>query len=153
EARGPRDVHGGGSVTFGSIATAALSGGSGPLLKVVASDVGRRRLEVFDPVRFAGMEVAAAVQTPMKIPFFFEPFGFGTNFYVDGGLLSNFPAWVFDVEKSKPEGNLPVVGFRLVPKIDEEPAIESFDQYARALFQTALEGTDELQTRQVSDLI
>lgn len=80
-------------------------------LVVMASDVSRGQL-----VRFPwdypnyGLDpddqlVADAVRCSMSIPFFFEPVkvkpkgpsaGSGPSFFVDGGMLSNFPIDVFD---------------------------------------------------------
>lgn len=78
-------------------------------LKVTGSDISNGRLLTFpddaaimgiDPDR---MEVAQAVRMSMSLPLFFKPVIMkspaGTNAYiVDGGLLSNFPIWIFDSE-------------------------------------------------------
>ena len=63
------------------------------------------------------LNVAFAVRMSMSIPFFYEPVvikNMKTNqshFIVDGGLLSNFPVWLFDSEGA-PEW--PTFGLRLV---------------------------------------
>lgn len=46
-----------------------------------------------DPDRF---DVAHAVHMSASIPFFFEPVIEAGHHFVDGGLLSNFPVWLFD---------------------------------------------------------
>lgn len=76
-------------------------------LKVIASDVTRHKLIVLpddlveyniNPMEF---EIAKAVRMSLSIPFFFEPVILNKkgnpSYIVDGGLLSNFPIWIFDV--------------------------------------------------------
>jgi NTE family protein len=77
-------------------------------LQVVASDVTKHELLVLP--RDAGrlgvepdeLDVALAVRMSMSIPIFFEPVLFEnpktgeTHVIVDGGMLSNFPVWLFD---------------------------------------------------------
>ncbi|NJO76728.1 MAG: phospholipase, partial [Leptolyngbyaceae cyanobacterium RM1_406_9] len=41
--------------------------------------------------------IAEAVRLSMSIPFFFQPGKLGSRRIVDGGILSNFPLWVYDV--------------------------------------------------------
>lgn len=155
-----------GHVTFGSIMNRA--GETGPILKIVASDVSRKAIEVFNAEFYRGIEVAQAVQASMSIPLFFHPFRMGSNYYVDGGMLSNFPAWVFDEERKNERKRYgaapPVLGFRLVPDPKllskaasakaAQPAVsraETFGGYVRILFQAALQGTDILQTQSVNE--
>lgn len=71
-------------------------------LKIIASDISRGEmlllpddLKLFDlnPVEFS---IAKAVRLSMSIPFFFEPGRLGDSIIVDGGILSNFPLWIYD---------------------------------------------------------
>ena len=95
-------------------------------LQVIASDVSRGRMVLFprharvygiDPDR---LEVARAVRMSMSIPFFFEPVRLPLpggdeqteSYIVDGGVLSNYPVWLFDAKGGElPEW--PTFGFRL----------------------------------------
>jgi len=92
-------------------------------LQVIASDVTDRRLLVLprDAPKLGiqdpdDIEVALAVR--MSIPIFFEPVRFanretGTeHLIVDGGMLSNFPVWLFDAEAPQ----WPTFGLKLVQK-------------------------------------
>ena len=93
-------------------------------LRVIASDVSRGRLLVLPQdiadfgIRPEDLEVAAAIRMSMSIPFFFEPVklrNMKTNqvsYIVDGGVLSNFPVWLFDTKGAIPEW--PTFGFKLV---------------------------------------
>ncbi|MBU5593224.1 patatin-like phospholipase family protein [Clostridium sp. MSJ-4] len=77
-------------------------------LKIIASDITKRDIVIFpddlnkydiDPGEF---EIAKAVRMSASIPLYFTPYilNYGTSrsCIVDGGLLSNFPIWIFDVE-------------------------------------------------------
>jgi NTE family protein len=94
-------------------------------LQVVVSDVTHHQLLLLprdakvlgkDP---DALEVADAVRMSMGIPIFFEPFTVKVSgedvTLVDGGMLSNFPVWVFD---SDGVPDWPTFGLKLV---DPEP--------------------------------
>ena len=77
-------------------------------LQVIASDVSARELLVLprDAAKLGiapdELEVALAVRMSMSIPIFFEPVRIENpetnheHVIVDGGMLSNFPVWLFD---------------------------------------------------------
>lgn len=100
-------------------------------LRMIAADVTRREMLVLPGdlahYRAPGGEaaidpdtvpVADAVRMSMSIPYFFEPVELVhhqtgvTSTIVDGGILSNFPVWLFDVSDRDPLR--PTFGFRLV---------------------------------------
>jgi NTE family protein len=102
-------------------------------LKLIAVDVTRRELLVlpddltsYRPPGRAGLidpdgfNVARAARMSMSIPYFFEPVELdhpqtGRSVIVDGGTLSNFPVWLFDVDPSvagRPPAR-PTFGFTL----------------------------------------
>jgi NTE family protein len=77
-------------------------------LKITATDITNRELLILpddlvkyniNPMEF---EIAKAVRMSISIPFYFNPVIINneknSNFIVDGGLLSNFPVWLFDIE-------------------------------------------------------
>ncbi|MEJ7842335.1 MAG: patatin-like phospholipase family protein [Rubrobacter sp.] len=91
-------------------------------LQVIASDVTERRLLVLPRdapslgiTRPDDLDVARAVRMSMSIPIFFEPVRFTNkqtgeeHLIVDGGMLSNFPVWLFDAE----EPQWPTIGMKL----------------------------------------
>jgi len=81
-------------------------------LRVIASDVTNRRLLVLpkDAPRLGvepdELNVGYAVRMSMSIPIFFEPVvhenGGEKTVIVDGGMLSNFPVWLFDRKGKRP---------------------------------------------------
>jgi len=86
-------------------------------LRVIASDISRGRLLILPQdvadfgIRPEDLSVATAVRMSMSIP---------TNqlsYIVDGGILSNFPVWLFDSEGEIPEWS--TFGFKLVEPEEE----------------------------------
>ena len=92
-------------------------------LRVIASDISRGKLLVLPQdiadygIRPKDLNIAAAIRMSMSIPFFYEPVKLKnmrtneTSYIVDGGILSNFPVWLFDTDK---EPVRPTFGFKLV---------------------------------------
>ncbi|MDT7743909.1 MAG: hypothetical protein QOE59_2987 [Actinomycetota bacterium] len=122
-----------GSATFSQVRKEDDSEG-GWRLKLIAADVSRKRLLVLpddlvdyrrpgsqrliDPEEF---KIADAVRMSMSIPYFFEPIVLEDRTgspctIIDGGTLSNFPVWIFDVDPSRVgrTPSRPTFGFTLV---------------------------------------
>ena len=122
-------------------------------LKLVASDLTNGRMIVLpdDLERYGIVQetfpVARAVRMSCGIPFFFEPvrlkIGSGETIVVDGGVLSNFPMWIFDNDVGKKDR--PVLGLKLSRRQEEiegrtiKNAINLFE----ALFSTMKNAHDE----------
>jgi NTE family protein len=137
-------------------------------LQVIASDATKHRLLILP--RDAGqlgiepdeLEVALAVRMSMSIPIFFEPVHFENpktgelHVIVDGGMLSNYPVWLFDCDGVEPP-EWPTFGLLLVePKPKESigrrlPKAEPIPNgprgllaYVKALAHTMMEAHDRL---------
>lgn len=121
-------------------------------LRVIASDLTNGRLIVLpddlinygiDPGSFP---IAKAIRMSCSLPYFFEPVKLtanrNTSIIVDGGVLSNFPMWLFDKENVKKVR--PVLGVKLSHNIIDRPknkinnAIKMFE----ALFETMKDAHD-----------
>jgi len=112
-------------------------------LQVIVSDVTSRRLLILprDAKKHLGLdpaelEVAQAGRMSMSIPVFFEPVRVqnrDTNrehLIVDGGMLSNFPIWLFDCDTGElPEW--PTFGQLLVEPEPKHPVTERLPKPAR----------------------
>jgi NTE family protein len=124
-------------------------------LQVLVSDISQSRILVvpsglahygIDPESF---DVAHAVRMSMSIPFFFEPVVHGGHHFVDGGMLSNFPVWLFDRQPSEgdladPAPRWPTFGFKLVEPADQRSSeIDSVIDYIKALVTTMMESHDK----------
>ncbi|MBP3040691.1 patatin-like phospholipase family protein [Bacillaceae bacterium Marseille-Q3522] len=121
-------------------------------LRVVASDLTNGRLMVLpdelpqygcNPAQFP---IAKAIRMSSSLPYFFEPVklksGNKTSIIVDGGVLSNFPMWLFDKDNVKKIR--PVLGIQLSPKLNErkENKIKNAIQLFTALFETMKDAHD-----------
>ncbi|MGM9926224.1 MAG: patatin-like phospholipase family protein [Bacillus sp. (in: firmicutes)] len=120
--------------------------------RIVASDVTNGIIVVlpddlekyhFDSMTFP---VARAIRMSCSIPYFFEPVKLNSRrpytYIVDGGVLSNFPMWLFDKENVK---NLrPVIGVKLSDNKDELPPrkIDNAIAMFGALFETMKDAHD-----------
>ncbi|MCM3086982.1 patatin-like phospholipase family protein [Bhargavaea ginsengi] len=122
-------------------------------LKLVASDLTNGKMLVLpDDLEKYGIPadtfpVARALRMSCGIPYFFEPVRLFTSggeaIVVDGGVLSNFPMWIFDDEKGKRER--PVIGLKLSRSQEERRPHEirnALDLF-EALFSTMKNAHDE----------
>ena len=121
------------------------------VLKLIASDLTNGKILVLpDDLIHYGIDgrsfsVSRALRMSCGLPFFFEPVylmdGEKECVIVDGGVLSNFPLWIYD------NGNMkrPVLGMKLSRSTEEMPpheidnAIELFE----ALFSTMKDAHDK----------
>lgn len=121
-------------------------------LRVIASDLTNGRLMVLpDDLEKYGIEpktfpIAKAIRMSCSLPYFFEPVKlksrYQTSIIVDGGVLSNFPMWLFDQENMKK--TRPVLGIKLSSEEGEFPhnEIRNAIQMFTALFETMKDAHD-----------
>ncbi|OKP95820.1 patatin-like phospholipase family protein [Paenibacillus sp. P46E] len=125
-----------GLVTFGDLPRGKLS--------IIASDITNGRLIVLPDdleqygISPEGFEVSKAVRMSCSIPYFFDPvrlrmsgeaakgkpFADQFVYMVDGGLLSNFPLWLFDEKEEgfkSPGRRVPTVGYQMIGKTEPQP--------------------------------
>jgi NTE family protein len=142
-------------------------------LKVIASDLSLSRLLILpDDAALLGiepdeLEVAEAVRMSMSIPIFFAPVirknpkTGNEHVIVDGGLLSNFPVWLFDLPAGQPP-RCPTFGLLLVaPSATAPLAIGppedtgrhrdlNMIEFLEAIAHTAMEAHDRLYLEQAT---
>jgi NTE family protein len=132
-------------------------------LRVIASDVSEGRMLVLPhdialyedadgrPLRPEDLRIADAVRMSMSFPFFFDPVVLRRSgrehLIVDGGLLSNYPIWLFDSPKPIKRHTW---GFRLHPGVgDYLPPYQSIRRplwelpLAKAMLHAAMTAWDE----------
>lgn len=134
---------------------------------IVASNVSGQTISVFQwrkqPANHSETEVnkmriADAVTASAAIPVAFEHgLAVGNdpdteNAVVDGGLLSNFPAWAFDEGRDLPHNRIPILGFSLVEKSPAEAELSSFKGYLSAIAGTVVNGVRTMETRGIEGL-
>jgi NTE family protein len=143
-------------------------------LQVVASDVTKHELLVLprDATKLGiepdDLDVALAVRMSMSIPVFFEPVRVEnpqtgeTHVIVDGGMLSNYPVWLFDCDDGTPP-DWPTFGMLLVEPKPRVPIGARLPKskmdgsgagavlgYVKALAQTMMEAHDRMYVEQAS---
>lgn len=163
-------------VTFADIDHSRFGGRVIPL-KIIGTNVSTRELWVFDKDMTPDVEVALAVSASIAIPGAFKPVEIaveGTTMrFVDGGVVSNLPIWVFNNEKLAFEranpslGPVPIVGFTLrekqpAPSTASVEALTETEQvtaspdsmfaYLGSVVQTSLSGSQAVTQRFVQDL-
>lgn len=83
-------------VEFGDLRAAKL-----PPLFITATNLSTREIELFNSVQrqYDHVAIARAVRASVSVPFFFRPVNVRSaprdGWFVDGGVISNFPAWIF----------------------------------------------------------
>jgi NTE family protein len=107
-------------------------------LRIVAADIRNQEEVVFSQQESPNLEVAAAVRRSMSIPFFYEMITDGPRQYVDGGIISNFPLWLFDEERWSFAAGVPLIGFQLQEPKYPSIEIKSWRQYARGVANTVM---------------
>lgn len=119
-------------------------------LRIIASDISNGELMIIPDdlakysIKWKSFPISKAVRMSSMIPYFFQPVIIREkkrNVYVlDGGLLSNYPIWLFD-SKTKPRW--PTFGFRLRASNQTTPAkVSGPVSMSLAILATMLEAHD-----------
>jgi NTE family protein len=132
-------------------------------LRIIASDITNGRLLVLpQDITHYGiapnqLSIARAIRMSTSIPYFFDPVVLKQplkerkknavktkfSYVVDGGLLSNFPLWLFE-EDVKKGTRIPVIGFQMVGRTEAQPhQIAGPITMFQAMFDTMLSAHDE----------
>lgn len=121
-------------------------------LRVIVSDVTNGTITVIPDdlwkynLQMETFSVAKAIRMSCSVPYFFEPVNLSNYkepvYIVDGGVLSNFPMWLFDQENVKKVR--PVIGVKLSGNKDDVPArkIENAIGMFGALFEAMKDAHD-----------
>ncbi|WP_078545807.1 patatin-like phospholipase family protein [Litchfieldia alkalitelluris] len=121
-------------------------------LKLVASNLTMGTLIVLpdDLPRYginpSSFSVAKAVRMSCSLPYFFEPVKLkprtGAHLIVDGGVLSNFPIWLF--EKALDSRKRPVLGVKLSANFYNQPVhkVDNAISLFTSLFDTMMKAHD-----------
>ena len=125
-------------------------------LRIISADLKSGSLVVHSRETCPGRSVAEAVVASICIPLVFKPKTFADScreeLHVDGGMLSNFPAWVFaDLTKPLQEA-LPVLGFELVDESNQLPPVPDLSSFFSALVATAISGKKDLEIRGIQNM-
>lgn len=115
-----------------------------PTLKIVAANISTQKLQLFSPAATPLIPVADAVAASIGLPFIFRPKTINGQTYMDGGLVSNLPAWPFDEER---ELDPDAITFAVeLQQDDQSHQLNRFDWLPSAI-KTTLFGARELSLR------
>ena len=129
-------------------------------LKVIAAQLEPPQVTVFSRETTPHVPVARAVGASIAVPILFQPVSLTVDNqdgaqrereYIDGGLLSVFPAWAFASEVRESGLSIPILGFRLIlaPKKDDPTNLWS---HLKAVCRTMIRGSEDIQARDVAQL-
>jgi len=132
-----------------------LEDAGGIPLKIVATNTRHECVEVFSKDTTPTVAIADAVAASVCLPFIFKPWEFKflrsgsaepiKGQFLDGGFVSNLPAWPFDEERSLEPG-VPTVALSIVSASAESK------HWASSIINTIVNGTAEIDTRAVGRL-
>ncbi|MFD4819706.1 patatin-like phospholipase family protein [Peribacillus butanolivorans] len=120
-------------------------------LKIIASDVSNGQMLILpdDLDRYsmtpADLKVSTAVMMSASLPFFFRPVIWKSkdrnkSYILDGGLLSNFPIWIFDTTE---QPRFPTFGFHFVKdEVNIDAVIPTPIHLFKNIFKTMLQAHD-----------
>jgi NTE family protein len=125
-------------------------------LCVVATNLSRRTLVVLDEdaeKQIPELTVARAVAASIAIPVFFRPVRLqrGDDLYVDGGVTSNFPVWMFEHAREDFGRRTPVIGVQLLDAAPLAPLSDAFDILG-TLISTAISGAQRIESLRIKNL-
>ena len=120
------------------------------LLKVVAADVVARKSLTFSSARElsrsrreSDISVITAVRASMSYPFVFMPVRMHNNYLTDGGICSNLPVFLFELERKS--NNYPVLAFDLIVPEREKPNSDyKLFKFSEDMLMTTMESSDKL---------
>jgi len=115
-----------------------------PILKIVSANLSRTKLQLFSPTRTAEIPVADAVAASICLPVIFTPWTVGGELHVDGGIVSNLPAWPFDEDRELDPEALTIA---IEIAGSSEPRKLTRFNWLFAAIQTGLFGSGELNLR------
>jgi len=105
-------------------------------LQIIGSNVTTRSIRVFPDEKTQDLAVAEAVRISMSIPLFFAARKLDGHYYVDGGVMWNYPIELFDTEdRANPE----TLGFLMgVPEKDPNYPVHHLHDLIGGVFSSIL---------------
>ena len=131
-------------------------------LHIIATDISHGKMLILpeDIAEYGinpdDLEVSLAIRMSMSIPYFFQPVNLNNvntnkkSLIVDGGVLSNYPVWIFDVNGIP---RWPTIGFKLGGNKEiREHKITNILNFTSSIIETMLEAQDDIHIREMDYL-
>ncbi|GAB3647329.1 patatin-like phospholipase family protein [Ramlibacter alkalitolerans] len=119
-------------------------------LYVVATDFSTGQPKVWSSESAGEESVALAVRHSCTIPFFFQPIRAGSSILLDGGAVSNLPAYVLN-QQSRTSGERDVLSrilaFRLVEDDTGSKPVRDVVEFGRRLSAAVIDSASEIQLK------
>lgn len=117
-------------------------------LRVIVGDVRAGEMRVVGDDK--SEPLVDAVLASASFPLFFAPDDANGTWRVDGGVVSNLPAWVYDGERSAAPVSIPTIALRLVGQ-EKDRALFTLARFLPRLGATILDGARQLQFRRIDN--
>jgi len=131
-------------------------------LHIIATDISNGRMLILPEdiaeygINPEDLEVSLAIRMSISIPYFFQPVNLTNvnskkkSLIVDGGVLSNYPVWLFDVNGIP---RWPTIGFKLGGNTEiREHKITNILNFTSSIIETMLEAQDDIHIREMDYL-
>lgn len=131
-------------------------------LHIIATDISRGKMLILpEDIAEYGinpdeLQVSIAIRMSISIPYFFQPVSLNNvstnkkSLIVDGGVLSNYPVWLFDVNGIP---RWPTIGFKLGGNKEiREHKITNIFNFTRSIIETMLEAQDDVHIEEMDYL-
>lgn len=131
-------------------------------LHIIATDISKGKMLILpEDIAEYGinpneLEVSLAIRMSISIPYFFQPVNLidsnenKKSLIVDGGVLSNYPVWIFDVNGTP---RWPTIGFKLDGNKEiREHKITNIFNFTSSIIETMLEAQDDIHIREMDYL-
>ncbi len=106
---------------------------------IITAKINSKEKRIFSPYQTPKVEVAKTVRMSVGIPIFYTPYSFAENYYVDGGVVNNFPLRLFKNSKH------PTIGFMITDLEDCSQKINNLFQYISNLVKMMILVNQEYQ--------
>lgn len=106
---------------------------TGKLLNICASNITDHRYEVFSVENTPNIKVIDAICASISIPIIFKPCKIEDKYYLDSGLLNNFPTEYLD---KKTDNYNNTIGIRIISNYESEKDDLNFMNFVGSIYKT-----------------
>ncbi|MGK5068324.1 patatin-like phospholipase family protein [Janthinobacterium sp. RT4P48] len=117
-------------------------------LHVVATDFSNGQPKIWSSSTTAEESVTLAVRYSCSIPFFFQPAPAGASIFLDGGAVSNLPAYVLNKQSQTSDERdvlTRILAFRLVEDDTRSKPVQDLKDFALRMSATVIDSASEIQ--------
>ncbi len=137
---------------FTDVTFRQLEAAGGRNLKIVSTNLTTKGIQVFSARSTPDVSIADAVCASICLPYIFKPYKVTVDYngeceFVDGGLLSNLPLWVFDEERRVDGSGSWTIGFSIVGGESKK------SHWLAAILDAVVAGPPEIHARGIDNLM